>query len=112
MSRTLSTIVFYGYTFTENEAALIDQAEAYTKVGEGSALEWRGFGGLEFKDTGMALAVTESIREEYNGTPVCIGAVHIELTWARLLIKYLESIEVKLPEPTPFPAWWAVGSYG
>lgn len=113
MSRSLSTIVLYGYTFTEEEAGLIDQAQSYTVVGKGNTLEWRSFGALEYEGCGMALAVAASLTEKYGGTAVLLydeDFDDISVRWNKMLIGYLTSINVT--PPTVFPQWWAVSSYG
>lgn len=112
MGRSLSTIVFYGYVFTEEEAGLIDQAQSFTMVGEGNALEWRSFGSLDYEGCGMALMAADSVRQEYGATPISIGTAGIQPNRARILVQYLKSIEVTPPELASFPQWWAVSSYG
>lgn len=117
MSRSLSTIVFYGYTFTAEEAGLIDQAQSYTVVGKGNTLEWRSFGALEYEGCGMALAVAASLTEKYGCTPVSITTDSVApgmpfpFIWDDVLSDYLRSISVTPPN-NGVCQWWAVSSYG
>ena len=110
MSRSLSTIVFYGHTWDGDDVALIDQAESYTSVGKGNHLEWRYFGMLDYEGCGGALMVSASRVQTYGGQPLSLpNLLGTPAYWDTALAEYLETIGVTAPRQ---PQWWAVSYYG
>lgn len=111
MSMTLSTVVFFGYTWGMGAYLELDP-QSYQPCGENGLLEWRSFGYFDTAGSARFLGVTSTIIQTWDGQPVVVPALFpsAQIEWRRLLDEYLESVEV--PIPGAEPAWWAVSSYG